>query len=629
MAVSASAFFYLRRIKQNYHVLSEQNLPTSIAASKLMKLCQRLMAYESIIVLADNQLIREAHIEDFLDDICLSRQLLNILGSTSNADKEVQDIAQHFAFLADNMNRLIDFSNRNARIAGLHDQVMSRLRELSNVLGDTSSADRNLLPMERDAYTKFHDDLYHQISILLHLQYATDKTAIDELEREFISLSQKTDRSLQQWPILTETASSWSKAEIDNYGKKMMDAFAQRLEQISIQHLIQENLIQNQFIFSELGKRVDILFTAISKKVDDSWHQFDRLMHYLSIMTLVLPLIVSLLALSFYMYMRRSVIKRIMALEKSMRSYRQGGLAKIIADGNDEITSMAKSVFYFIHTRDQYQTSLNRTIAQTARATRKLARGDLSARIKVLDDDPTRYLSMSFNQMADRIEYLIISQRHIIQAVSHELRTPLSRIAFNLEMISEEHRREPKKHLVSEISNDIDEIDNLVKEMLLYSKFSSSSVELAVEPIRLPDALNRMVTLQKTTNGRFIEIDIRNGTTKNIDVTAHPFYFKLAIQNLLANAVRYALRKVWIRYYRISTGVRIEVCDDGPGIPLEARHIVFEPFARLDGSRDRKTGGAGLGLAIVKRILELHGGTVSILDNDGQGIRMVTFWPSN
>jgi signal transduction histidine kinase len=496
------------------------------------------MAYESVMVLADNQIIQKTDTENLPGGVRQSRQLHNIPGSAGNVDKEVQDMARHFTFLAENLNRLADSSNRDAHTVVLHD-----------------------------------------------------------------------------------------KAELDNYGKRIKGAFSQRLEQVSMQYQIQENRFQNQFLSSELEKRLDTLLTAISKEVDDSRYQFDRLIQHLSVMTFVLPLVVSFLGLALYIYMRHSVIKRITGLEKSMRSNCRGGFAKICTDGNDEIASMAKSVQYFIQIRDQYQTSLNRTIAQTVRATQKLARGDLSARIEVLDNDPTRYLSVSFNQMADRIESLIISQRHLFQAVSHELRTPLSRIAFNLEMISEEHSHKQIKHLVSDIDNDIDEIDNLVKEMLLYSKFSSHPVKLTFEPIQLPNALNRIITLQKTTNRRIIEIDIHNGGNENIEVTAQPFYFKLAIQNLLSNAVHYALRKVWIRYCQLPTGVRIEVCDDGPGIPLEARHMVFEPFARLDGSRDRTTGGAGLGLAIVNRILERHGGTVSILDNDGHGTRVITFWP--
>jgi two-component system sensor kinase ParS len=310
-----------------------------------------------------------------------------------------------------------------------------------------------------------------------------------------------------------------------------------------------------------------------------------------------------------------------------MRNYCQRGSSKINTEGNDEITSMAKSVLHFVQTRKQYETSLNRAIAQTAKATQKIACGDLSARVEVLDNDPTQYLSLSFNQMADRIESLIKNQRHLFQAVSHELRTPLSRIAFHLEMISEETQQHQRNQLVAEIANDIDELDNLVKELLLYSKFSSHPIKLEVQPIQVPDALNRIIANQKTTHKRII--DIVTGTKENIEVMAQPFYFKLAIQNLVSNAVRYAFQRVWICYDRSINGVRIEVCDDGPGIPLEKRHSVFEPFARLDDSRDRKTGGVGLGLAIVNRILERHGGTVSITDNDGHGTRFITFWPSD
>jgi signal transduction histidine kinase/ElaB/YqjD/DUF883 family membrane-anchored ribosome-binding protein len=629
LVVSISALFFFGRFKQNYRVLSDQNLPASIAAAKLMKLSHRLMAYEPIIVLADNRLIRESLIKDLLGDISQSRQLLDFLNSKSNADKEVQDIARHFAFLTDNLKHLIDISNREAHIAVLRSQVVSRLVELSKAAQDTTSVDRNLTRKERNEYTKLHHDLCHQIWILLHLHFEADTTAIAQWEQEFVSLSQRTDTLLQQWPILTKTQLSRCKAEIDSYGKEKRDSFAQRLEQISIQNEIQENMFQNHFLSLELERHVDTLFNTVSKKVDDSWHQFERLMHYLSIMFLVLPIIVSLVGMVVYIYMRNSVFNRIVALEKSMRNFSQGGSAEIDTDGNDEISSMAKSVLYFVHNRDQYETSLNRAMAQTADATQKIACGDLSARVEVLEKDPTRYLSLSFNQMADRIESLIKSQRHLFQAVSHELRTPLSRIAFHLEMISEEHDRQEINYLVAEIANDMDELDNLVKELLLYSRFSSHPIKLDIQPIRLPDALNRIVTRQRITNKRILEIDILNSTKESVELTAQPFYFKLAIQNLLSNAVHYAFHKIWIRYDRIAEGVRIEVCDDGPGIPLEARHIVLEPFTRLDGSRDRKTGGAGLGLAIVSRILERHGGTMSISDNHGHGTRFITFWPSN
>lgn len=628
LALSISALFFFGRFKQNYRALSDRNMSASITAAKLMKLSQRLMAYEPIIILADNQLIRESLTMDLLEAARQSHQLIAFLRSTSNADKEAQDIIRRFAVLTNNLNNLIDICNRDAHIAVAQGRVLAKLRELSKAVQDTLPVDRDLSRMEKDEYNRLHNDLYYQISILLHLHVETDTTAIAELEQEFASLCQRTDTLLHQWPFLIKTALSKCKAEVDSYGKQKRDLFAQRLEQISIQNEIQEHLVQNQFISFELARHVDTLCTAVSKETDDSWHQIERLMHYLSIMSLVVPFIVSFVSMVLFIYIRKSVINRIVALEKSMCRYSQGGSSIINIDGNDEISSMAKSVLSFVYTRDKYETSLNRTIAQTAKATQKIACGDLSARVDVLDNDPTRYLSLSFNQMADRIESLINNQRHLFQAVSHELHTPLSRMAFHLEMILEENDRRQRKRLVAEISYDMDELDNLVKELLLYSKFSSHPIKLAVQPICLPDALNRIITRQKTTNKRIIEIDILTNTKENIEVTAQPLYFKLAIQNLLSNAVHYAFHKVWLRYDRVAGGVLIEVCDDGPGIPLETRNIVFEPFARIDGSRDRKTGGVGLGLAIVNRILERHGGTVSISDNDGRGTRFITFWPS-
>jgi signal transduction histidine kinase len=103
-------------------------------------------------------------------------------------------------------------------------------------------------------------------------------------------------------------------------------------------------------------------------------------------------------------------------------------------------------------------------------------------------------------------------------------------------------------------------------------------------------------------------------------------YLSRAASNLLRNAVHYAKSRVEIRVEQRQFGYVLMVDDDGPGIPVAEREILFEPFARLDQSRCRDSGGFGIGLAIVKQIARWHGGSVSIGDATLGGARCQMTW---
>ena len=111
------------------------------------------------------------------------------------------------------------------------------------------------------------------------------------------------------------------------------------------------------------------------------------------------------------------------------------------------------------------------------------------------------------------------------------------------------------------------------------------------------------------------ELSLTLAPSAEIELQAEPRYFQRALQNLVGNACRHAKSQVVIQLWDEPNLVRIDVEDDGPGIPLEARADIFKPFARLDDSRARSarsSGGYGLGLSIVHKIMAGHGGSVTV-----------------
>jgi two-component system, OmpR family, sensor kinase ParS len=99
-----------------------------------------------------------------------------------------------------------------------------------------------------------------------------------------------------------------------------------------------------------------------------------------------------------------------------------------------------------------------------------------------------------------------------------------------------------------------------------------------------------------------------------------------AVINLLRNAIRYAEQRVEVSLVRQGDGYEVRVNDDGPGVPIDGREKVFEPFSRLDASRDRRTGGFGLGLALVRRVSQSHGGHVEVGDSEWGGASFRMTW---
>ena len=104
-------------------------------------------------------------------------------------------------------------------------------------------------------------------------------------------------------------------------------------------------------------------------------------------------------------------------------------------------------------------------------------------------------------------------------------------------------------------------------------------------------------------------------------------YLHRILQNLVTNALRYAKSEIVLRYHIQGSMAVMEVADDGPGIPFSERERIFKPFARLDKSRHRASGGYGLGLSIVQRIVEWHGGRIEVTDSAAGGALFRVIWP--
>lgn len=239
----------------------------------------------------------------------------------------------------------------------------------------------------------------------------------------------------------------------------------------------------------------------------------------------------------------------------------------------------------------------------------RIARGELDARVEPGQSTLVSRLAMAFNSMADQIQRLVGVQREMIHAVSHELRTPVARIRFGVQMIEDARSPEALQKQLDGIDGDIQELDELIDEILTYARLEQGGPVFSLRTASVTDIVRQVVEEQSVVYPETdVEAVIPGRSELWQEAEVEPRYIHRAIQNLVGNACRHASSRVRVTCRLDEQTCRVDVEDDGPGIPEQDWEKVFEAFARLDDSRTRTSGGYGLGLSIVRRILFWHGG---------------------
>ncbi|PAU80055.1 two-component sensor histidine kinase [Halovibrio salipaludis] len=272
---------------------------------------------------------------------------------------------------------------------------------------------------------------------------------------------------------------------------------------------------------------------------------------------------------------------------------------------------------------------LHRRLRGIEGAVSRIARGELDARVSEEGDYMGRRLAGAFNRMAEHIQRLVSVQSEMIHGVSHELRTPVARIRFGVQMIEDCEDPEMLRSQLGAIDGDIQELDELIDEILTYARLEQGGPIMAVQRLDIADIVDQVIEEQQSIHPELrVESDIPEDSRTHAEADAEPRYIHRAIQNLVGNAARYASERVLVACHFDDQTMRIDVQDDGKGIPEEDWDKVFTAFARLDDSRTRSSGGYGLGLSIVRRILYWHGGQAFVGRSETLGGACFTLvWP--
>lgn len=252
-------------------------------------------------------------------------------------------------------------------------------------------------------------------------------------------------------------------------------------------------------------------------------------------------------------------------------------------------------------------------VGQTAR---EIVNGNLTRRMPVTKrNDEFDRLSRVLNSMLERIEQLMQGMREVTDNLAHDLRNPLNRLRNRLEASQYEHQEKTDyPQLIQDTIQDLDELIKTFNALLSIAQMESgvqredwSEVDLTT----LTDELAELYTVVAEEDG----LTLTHYAERGLHIHGNRQLLAQAITNLLDNAVKYTPQdgKISLNAQRMADKVIITIADNGPGIPLDKRELVFKRFTRLDNARS--TPGNGLGLSLVKAVADIHGAEIMLEDN--------------
>lgn len=265
-------------------------------------------------------------------------------------------------------------------------------------------------------------------------------------------------------------------------------------------------------------------------------------------------------------------------------------------------------------------------VKRVTKAAKEVTGSDLSKRVPLpKSDDEMKELAVGINGMLSRLQESFETQRRFTADASHELRTPVTAIVGHANYLL--RRTKPSEEQVDSLTvvrREGERMAKLVNDLLELAR-ADAGLSIERDPMNLVEVVE---AVQMSLSAVSTDTTIRTSVSEPlIEVDGDAARLKQVVLNLVQNAINAGSKTVTITLQNEKKNVRLEVLDDGPGIPAEAIPHLFDRFFRVDGARSTRGNGSGLGLAIVRWIVVQHDGTVEIESKVGEGTVFTVLLP--
>ncbi|MEZ5414671.1 MAG: HAMP domain-containing sensor histidine kinase [Opitutaceae bacterium] len=263
-----------------------------------------------------------------------------------------------------------------------------------------------------------------------------------------------------------------------------------------------------------------------------------------------------------------------------------------------------------------FMRSVSKRLRQLTHATEQIAEGRFDTRTRIPGRDEIARLGEAVDSMAGRLDKMVNGQKRFLGDVAHELGSPLARLQVAIEII-DQRAGATLQAAITDAREEAQQMGTLVNELLTFTQAGMKSPTADLQAIPLSSLVAKVVSTEDPTNR--VTVQLPTG----LEVRADPALLNRALANLIRNALRYAGDRATITLTatRQNGYIKVQLDDDGPGVPVDALARLGEPFYRPEVARTRESGGVGLGLAIVRSSISTCGGQVQFSNREPHGFR--------
>ena len=582
IVAGAASIVSLNQFQHNYDTLINAELPTLEDTANISQLSMSVVGRGANLIVAPTSWARSNLIAQVEDDAAWLEEIVSGISDealSSARKQELLNLKEQLFATYNTLNTLTE--NRIVyaeRLLEIDQEILQLQQDLISVQAATNLPDGGIAPS--GPLQQWHESLHSALFLLMQasrLKHAAPLRNIEKKAKRRIA-GVRIHRNFLPTELQFDAEDTLDRLNAIALGRNGL--FQVKLLDLEALDQIEATLRTGRTIAEQFISTADLATQDIREAVTLANRETSQSMS-ITLQAMIGFILVSVLvAVATFLYVNRTVLRRLGHLRMSMVAHAEGEFAQIDTRGDDEITDMARSLQYLVDTLHSRETGL------------------MDAR--------------------DEAEKASIAKTRFLAAASHDLRQPLQALNLFVYALESKEENEEKREIIKLIRNTLDSLKELLNTLLDISKLEAGVVQPQLKDFSVGTMFERIKSeLGPVAWASDLELRV---VDSSVQIHSDPSLLETVVRNLVDNAIKYTERGSVLVGCRLRKNrLRIEVWDTGPGIPSEQRHLIFQDFYQVDNPARQRTQGLGLGLSIVRRMSDLLGCLMGCESTVGKG----------